>query len=70
MPNVFSFKDVYPSYVGNETSTEVIPEENDMEALVENGKDAEEVGRGARTKNILIATGILVALVIFLGGAK
>lgn len=66
----FSMKDLYPTYGGGETSTEVLPEQDDMDALIENDKDAEEVSRGARGKNILIAVGVLVSLVIFLGGVK
>ena len=37
----FSYEDLYPSYGGDETSTEAIPDENDMDALNENADDAE-----------------------------
>ena len=39
----FSYKDLYPSYGGDETSTEAIPDENDMDALNENADDAEHL---------------------------
>ena len=66
----FSYKDLYPSYGGDETSTEAIPDENDMDALNENADDAEKATKGARPKNLVIAAFVLIAVVVFLGGVK
>ena len=65
----FNFKDLYPNMGVAETSTEVIPSADDMEALNENAQESATASlRHARGKNILIAVGILLGLVIFLGG--
>ena len=66
----FSYKDLYPSYDGDETSTEAIPDENDMDALNENADDAEEATKGASPKNLVIAAVVLIAVVVWLGSAK
>ena len=66
----FSYKDLYPSYDGDETSAEAIPDENDMDALNENADDAEEATKGAKPKNLLIAAFVMIAVVVLLGGAK
>ena len=66
----FSYKDLYPSYGGDETSTEGIPDENDMNALNENADDAEEATKGARPKKLVIAAVVMIAVVVFLGGVK
>ena len=50
----FALRDLYPSMGITETSTEVIPEEEDMEVLNENPEDAEKASKTtARGKNIL-----------------
>ena len=67
----FSMKDLYPNYSGAETSTMVVPEKDDQEALNQESKIAEETSQTqASTKNVLIALAIGVALVVFLGGGK
>ena len=66
----FSYKDLYPSYGGDETSTEAIPDENDMNALNENADDAEEATKGARPKNMILAAIVMIAVVVWLGGVK
>ena len=66
----FSYKDLYPSYGGDETSTEAIPDGNDMDALNENADDAEEATKGARPKNLVIAAVVMIAVVVLLGGVK
>ena len=66
----FSYKDLYPSYGGDETTTEAIPDENDMNALNENADDAEKATKGARPKNLVIAAVVMIAAVVFLGGVK
>lgn len=67
---IFSYRDLYPNMGYEETSTKVNPEEDDREALNEEVDLAEKSSKDASTKNILISIGIIVALVIFLGGAK
>ena len=67
----FALRDLYPSMGITETSTEVIPEEEDMEVLNENPEDAEKASKTtARGKNIRLAVGVLIAVIIFLGGGK
>ena len=66
----FSMRDLYPNYAGDETSTQALPDEDDMDALVENADDAEEATKGARPKNMLIAALVMIAVVVWLGGAK
>ena len=67
----FSFKDLYPNMGITETSTEVIPDSEDMDVLNEDKDNAEKADKSfARGKNILIACGVLVALVVFLGGGE
>ena len=66
----FSYKDLYPSYGGDETRTEAIPDENDMDAVNENADDAEKATKGARPKNLVIAVVVMIAVVVWLGGAK
>ena len=66
----FSYKDLYPSYGGDETSTEAIPDESDMNALNENADDAEKATKGARPKNLVIAAVVMIAVVVLLGGVK
>ena len=67
----FALRDLYPSMGITETSTEVIPEEDDMEVLNENPEDAEKASKTtASGKNILLAVGVLIAVIIFLGGGK
>ena len=66
----FSYKDLYPNYGGVETSTQALPDEDDMDALAENADDAEEATSGARPKNLIIAAIVMIAVVVWLGGAK
>ena len=66
----FSYRDLYPTMGGTETSTEVVPEADDMEALVESEQDAQKVGRQARGFNMAIVAVVLVAVVVLIGGAK
>ena len=66
----FSMKDLYPNWNGEETSTQALPDESDMEALVENADDAEEVQKGARPKNMILAAIVMIAAVVWLGGVK
>ena len=66
----FSMKDLYPHWNGEETSTQALPDERDMEALVENADDAEEVQKGARPKNMIFAAVVMIAAVVWLGGVK
>ena len=67
----FALRDLYPAMGITETSTEVIPEEDDMEVLNENPEAAEKASKTtARGKNILLAVGVLIAVIIFLGGGK
>lgn len=67
---LYNMRDIYPSYGGEETSTQALPDADDMSALAENEKDAVNNGRGASGKNIVIAVIIMVAAVVFLGGGK
>lgn len=66
------FNDIYPqSRQGTETSTNVNPQAEDQDALNEDTKIAEKADvNTASKKNVLLAFGVLVALIIFLGGAK
>ena len=73
MPKVgelgFSMSDIYPNYGGVDTSTIVTPEVDDQEALNEDVNIAAESSQTeARKKNIFLALGIMLALVIFFGG--
>ena len=71
MPQIdFSYKDLYPNYDGDETSAQALPDESDMEALVENADDAEEVQKGARSNNMILAVLVMIAAVVWLGGVK
>lgn len=64
-------KDLYPNYNGLETSNKVIPESNDQDAM---GEDVEVAEKSSVTesskKNILIALGLLIALIVFFGVGK
>lgn len=67
----YSVRDLYPTMGVTETSTDVIPEVDDMDALNEDVKTAGESNvRFARGKNILIAVAIFIAVIIFLGGKR
>ena len=67
----YSMRDLYPTMGMTETSTDVIPEVDDMDALNEDVKTAGESNvHFARGKNILIAVGIFIAVIIFLGGKR
>lgn len=67
---VFSIRDIYPTAGNSETSTDVVPDREDMESLVESDKDAEKSDKAARGKNIALAAGVLIIIIIMLGGAK
>ena len=65
----FAFADLYPNYGGVDTSNLAVPETDDLDALNEDTKTAEEASQTeARSKNIFIALGVMVALVVFFGG--
>lgn len=65
----YSFADLYPSWGGTDTSNLATPETDDLEALGEDTKTAEESSTvQARSKNVFVALIILGALVVFLGG--
>lgn len=65
-------KDVYPNMGKVETSTNVTPDVSDQDALNEDVAIAENASvTESGSKKILIALGILVLVVVFLGmGAK
>lgn len=68
---LFSYRDLYPNMGMEETSLKSNPESDDLDALNEDAKLSEESSiSNAKSKNILIAIGVLVALVFFFGGAK
>ena len=65
----FAMSDIYPTYGGIDTSTVVNPEADDQDALNEDTSVAKEATtKDARSKNIFLALGVLVALVVFFGG--
>lgn len=66
----FSMKDLYPTFPGaSETSNMVNLDMEDREALTENHEAVEtSSGNQSSTKNIFIAIGLAVAIIIFLGG--
>ena len=67
----FAMTDLYPNYGGVDTSTLANPESDDQQALNENPDVAETVTvTTARKKNIFIALGVLLALIVFFGGGK
>lgn len=65
----FSMSDLYPNWGGIDTSQLAVPESDDLEALNENEKVAEESKVAvASNKNIIIAIIVFIALTIFFGG--
>lgn len=64
----FGFSDLYPNWGGIDTSQLAVPESDDLDALNEDVKTAEEASQNARSKNIFVALGLMVALVVFFGG--
>lgn len=66
----FAFADLYPNMGGMDTSTLAVPESDDLEALNHDTKTSEEANAHteARGKNIFLALGVILALVIFFGG--
>lgn len=67
----YAIRDLYPAYGVTETSTDVIPDVNDMDALNEDVKTAQDSNQHfARGKFMLIGVGVILALIVFLGGAK
>ena len=70
MPNLnFGYRDLYPTMGVAETSTEVIPDANDMDALNENAGEAEKASKTfARGTKMILAVGVLLAVIVFLGG--
>ena len=65
----FSMSDLYPGASGIDTSELATPEADDQEALNENINVAEKSsGKEASKKNIFLALGVMVALIIFFGG--
>lgn len=67
----FAMADLYPNYGGVDTSTLATPEVDDQEALNESPDLADAgVPNHARKKNVFLALGVMVALVVFFGGGK
>ena len=67
----FNLKDLYPNMMGHETSTSVAPESDDQNVLNEDYEKAQKVSQTqASNKTIFISIIVIVALVVFLGGAK
>ena len=65
----FSMSDLYPNFGGVDTSTLATPEVDDLDALNEDVKIAEASTKTeASKKNIFIALGVLIGLIIFFGG--
>lgn len=64
-------KDLYPNYMGVDTSNLASPSVDDHDALGEDVATAEKVSlTESSKKNILLALGVLVALIIFFGSGK
>lgn len=67
----FAMADLYPNYGGVDTSTLATPEADDQQALNESPEVADTVTvTTARKKNIFLALGVLLALIVFFGGGK
>ena len=67
----YAMSDLYPNFGGYDTSTLATPEEDDLEALNEDTKIAEESkSTGAKSKNIFVALFIFISLIIFFGGGE
>lgn len=65
----FAMSDVYGGIWG--TTEETIPEANDQQALVDDQKAAADVSdAGKKSKNILLAVVLVIALAFIVGGAK
>lgn len=65
----FSMSDLYPNWGGIDTSQLAVPETDDLEALNESEKVVEESKVStASNKNIILAIGVFIALVVFFGG--
>lgn len=65
----FSMADLYPNWGGIDTSQLAVPETDDLEALNESEKVAEESKVStASNKNIILTIGVFIALVVFFGG--
>ena len=65
----FAYSDLYPNWGGVDTSTVVTPEVDDQDALNEDIDIAEESSATeSKGKNIFLALGIMLALVVFFGG--
>ena len=65
----YFMSDLYPG-IGLETSTQANPEKDDQEALIEDTDVAEESSQQARSKNVFLALGLMIALIVFFGGGK
>lgn len=64
------YRDLYPNWGIQETSTDVVPEPDDQDALNESETVAENTNvTKASKKNLLLAIVIIVCAVIFLGAA-
>ena len=67
----FHFSDLYPGMSMKETSTEASPEMADQIVLNEDADIAEKSSlESASKKNVLLALGVLAALVVFFGGGQ
>lgn len=67
----FGYRDLYPTMGVSETSTEVVPGADDMEALNENAGEAKAASKTfARGTKMILAVGVLLAVIVFLGGGE
>ena len=65
----YNIRDIYPAFVGSETSTKAIPTPEEQGALHEDVKTARETKPNYTSgRNIVIGVGVLICLVVFLGG--
>ena len=64
----FAYSDLYPAWGGIDTSNKAVPESDDLDALGENSKQAEEAANESSSKSIFLALGIMIALIVFFGG--
>lgn len=67
----FYFSDLYPGLSKTETSLEAAPEKDDQDALNEDTKVSEVADISyARGSKIFLSVLVVVAIIIFLGGAN
>lgn len=63
----FAFSDLYPNMKGLDTSNLAVPEADDLEALHEDVETSEKASGQTSGKQIFIALGIMLGIVVFLG---